>query len=168
MTLTKKPETRPATSPWGLSAGADVPWEYDPAPEATDHIRIEPEYGLFIGNEFRPSKPRKTFTVINPATEEPLAKVAHASKADVNRAVGVAHEAHRSVWSKLPGRDEAADSPRADLQHVRDFDRRQQALHSAPLCLIRGHRWPLRCVACRLGVLFLIVGGLGCSELVRP
>jgi aldehyde dehydrogenase (NAD+) len=107
MTLTKKRETRPATSSWGLSSGADVPWEYAPAPEATDHIRIEPEYGLFIGNEFRPSKPRKTFTVNNPATEEPLAKVAHASKADVNRAVGVAHEAHRSVWSKLPGRERA-------------------------------------------------------------
>ena len=107
MTLTKKRETRPATSSWGLSSGTDVPWEYAPAPEATDHIRIEPEYGLFIGNEFRPSKPRKTFTVINPATEEPLSKVAHASKADVNRAVGVAHEAHRSVWSKLPGRERA-------------------------------------------------------------
>ncbi len=102
-------ETRdaPGNELLGLSSGPDVPWEYAPAPEATDHIRIEPEYGLFIGNEFRPSKPRKTFTVINPATEEPLAKVAHASKADVNRAVGVAHEAHRSVWSKLPGRERA-------------------------------------------------------------
>ena len=26
-----------------------------PAPDSTDHIRIESEYGLFIGNEFRPS-----------------------------------------------------------------------------------------------------------------
>ena len=81
MTLTKKPESRPAPNSWGL-VGGDNPWEYAPAPEATDHVRIEPEYGLFIGNEFRPSKPRKSFTVINPATEEPLAKVAHASKAD--------------------------------------------------------------------------------------
>ena len=107
MTLTKKPESRPAPNSWGLAAGGDVPWEYAPAPEATDHINIEPEYGLFIGNEFAPSKPRRTFTVINPATEEPLAKVAHASKADVNRAVGAAREAHRSVWSKLPGRERA-------------------------------------------------------------
>ena len=106
MTLTKKPETRPAPNSWGL-AGGDNPWEYAPAPEATDHIRIESEYGLFIGNEFVPSKPRKTFTVINPATEEPLAKVAHASKADVGRAVAAAREAHRSVWSKLPGRERA-------------------------------------------------------------
>ncbi|MGI8829737.1 MAG: aldehyde dehydrogenase family protein [Candidatus Limnocylindria bacterium] len=107
MTITKKPETRlAAPNSWGLTAGEN-PWEYAPAPEAIDHIRIEPEYGLFIGNEFTPSKPRKTFTVINPATEEPLAKVAHASKADVNRAVTAAHEAHRSVWSRLPGRERA-------------------------------------------------------------
>jgi aldehyde dehydrogenase (NAD+) len=106
MTLTKKPESRPAPASWGLAA-RDVPWEYAPAPEATDHIRIEPEYGLFIGNDFRPSKPKKTFTVINPATEEPIAKVAHASKADVDRAVTTARAAHRSTWSKLPGRERA-------------------------------------------------------------
>jgi len=106
MTLTKKPESRPATASWGLASGEN-PWEYAPAPESTDHIRIEPEYGLFIGNEFRPSKPRKTFTVINPATEEPLSKVAHASKADVDRAVATAKGAHRSSWSKLPGRERA-------------------------------------------------------------
>src|SRR5687767_14036518 len=106
MTLTKKPESRPAAASWGLGSGEN-PWEYAPAPESTDHIHIEPEYGLFIGNEFRPSKPRKTFTVINPATEEPIAKVAHASKADVNRAVTAAREAYRSSWAKLPGRERA-------------------------------------------------------------
>src|ERR687890_1043708 len=106
MTLTKKPESHPAPASWGLSAG-DSPWEYAPAPEATDHVHIEPDYGLFIGNEFAPSRPRKTFTVINPATEEPLAKVAHASKADVGRAVATAREAHRSGWGKLPGRERA-------------------------------------------------------------
>jgi len=106
MTLTKKRETRPATASWGLSAGG-IPWEYAPAPEATDHVNIEREYGLFIGNTFAPSRPRKTFSVINPATEEPLAKVAHASKADVHRAVTTAGEAHRSSWSKLSGRERA-------------------------------------------------------------
>ena len=110
MTLTKKadrrPDRLPGTASWGLAA-RDVPWEYAPAPEATDHIHLEPEYGLFIGNKFAPSKPKKTFTVINPATEEPIAKVAHASKADVNRAVTTAREAHRSTWSRLPGRERA-------------------------------------------------------------
>ncbi len=106
MTLTKKPDSRLAASSWGLAAGG-APWDYAPAPEATDHVTIEPEYGLFIGNRFAPSKPRKTFTVINPATEEPLSRVAHASKADVHRAVTTAREAHRSSWSKLSGRDRA-------------------------------------------------------------
>jgi hypothetical protein len=52
----------PRAESWGL-VGGDNPWEYAPAPEATDHVRIEPEYGLFIGNEFVRSKPRKTFDV---------------------------------------------------------------------------------------------------------
>ena len=107
MTLTRKPETRTAPASWGLTAGGQAPWEYAPAPESTDHVQIRPEYGLFIGNEFAPAKPRRTFQVINPATEEPLARVAHASKRDVGRAVGTAREAHRSVWGRLPGRERA-------------------------------------------------------------
>jgi aldehyde dehydrogenase (NAD+) len=106
MTLTKKPESRPAAASWGLTAG-EAPWEYAPAPESTDHIEIRPEYGLFIGNQFSAATPRKTFQVINPATEEPLARVAHASKADVNRAVTTARHAYESVWSRLPGRERA-------------------------------------------------------------
>jgi hypothetical protein len=60
MTLTKKPEARPAPASWGLAA-RDIPWEYAPAPESTDHVAIRPEYGLFIANEFAAAKPRKTF-----------------------------------------------------------------------------------------------------------
>ncbi|MEO6058482.1 MAG: aldehyde dehydrogenase family protein, partial [Candidatus Limnocylindria bacterium] len=84
-----------------------MPWEYAAAPESTDHVAIRPEYGLFIGNEFRPSRPRDTFDVINPATEEHLARVARASKADVNRAVAAARAAHDTVWSRLPGSERA-------------------------------------------------------------
>ncbi len=107
MTLTKKGESRPAPASWGLAARGGIPWEYAPAPESRDHVRIEPEYGLFIDNEFRPAKPRKTFGVINPATEEPLAKVALASKADVDRAVSAARRAHDTVWSRLSGAERA-------------------------------------------------------------
>jgi aldehyde dehydrogenase (NAD+) len=106
MTLTKKPESRPATASWGLSAG-EAPWEYAPAPESTDHVQIRAEYGLFIGNTFSAAKPRRTFEVINPATEEPLARVARASKADVDRAVTTARTAYESVWRQLPGKDRA-------------------------------------------------------------
>ena len=54
MTLTKKGESRPAPASWGLASRPGAPWEYAPAPEATDHIQIRPEYGLFIDNEFTP------------------------------------------------------------------------------------------------------------------
>jgi aldehyde dehydrogenase (NAD+) len=107
MTLTKKGETRPAPASWGLAGHGAIPWEYAPAPEATDHIRIRPEYGLFIDNEFVRSRPRRTFEVINPATEEPLARVALASRSDVDRAVRAARRAHDTSWSRLPGSERA-------------------------------------------------------------
>ena len=30
----------------------DTAWKYAPAPESTDHVRIDPQYELFIGGEF--------------------------------------------------------------------------------------------------------------------
>ncbi len=107
MTLTRKPETRPAPPSWGLAAGQQVPWEYASAPESTDHVHIKPEYGLFIGNEFAPARPKRTFEVINPATEEVLARVARASTGDVDRAVKAARRAYAETWSKLPGSERA-------------------------------------------------------------
>ncbi len=107
MTLTKKPETRPAPASWGLSTGKTVPWEYAPAPESTDHVTIRSEYGLFIGNEFVAAKPKRTFEVINPATEEVLARVARASVSDVDRAVRAARSGYNQSWSKLPGSERA-------------------------------------------------------------
>ncbi len=107
MTLTKKTETRPAPASWGLAARGKVPWEYAPAPEATDHISLRSEYGLFIDNQFGPSRPRAWFDVINPATEDRIARVARASKADVNRAVGAARRAYDTTWSRLPGSERA-------------------------------------------------------------
>jgi len=107
MTLTTKPNARPPAATWGLAAGKSVPWEYAPAPESTDHVTIRPEYGLFIGNQFVPSRPRKTFEVINPATEQLLARVARASTADVDRAVKAARAGYNDTWSRLPGSERA-------------------------------------------------------------
>jgi aldehyde dehydrogenase (NAD+) len=106
MALTKKPETKPAPASWGMAARA-IPWEYAAAPESTDHVRIEPEYGLFIDNRFSSARPKATFEVLNPATEEVLSRVARASKADVNRAVTAARRAHGTVWSRMPGSERA-------------------------------------------------------------
>jgi aldehyde dehydrogenase (NAD+) len=79
----------------------DTTWRYAPAPESTDHARIDPQYGLFIDGEFVPSRKRKTFETINPATAKPLARVAQADAADVDRAVAAARRAWQRSWSKL-------------------------------------------------------------------
>jgi aldehyde dehydrogenase (NAD+) len=80
-------------------------WQYAPAPEAHDHIKIKKRYQLFINGKFVAPKSGKYFDSINPATEETLAEIAEANAADVDLAVKSARRAYQSVWSKMPGRD---------------------------------------------------------------
>ena len=80
-------------------------WDYAPAPESRDHLRLEKRYGLFIGGEFVAPKSRKYFETVNPATEETLAEVAEAGAADVEAAVTAAEEAYRKRWSRLKPAD---------------------------------------------------------------
>ena len=82
-------------------------WAYAPAPQATDVVRIAPENGLFIGGEFTPAADGRQFATVNPATEEPLAQVAEAGQADVDRAVAAATTAYEQVWRPMPGRERA-------------------------------------------------------------
>jgi aldehyde dehydrogenase (NAD+) len=77
-------------------------WEYAPAPESTDHVRLQHRYGLFVGGKFVEPKSGKWFPTVNPATEENLAMVAEAGAEDVEAAVAAAEAAQRKVWSKLP------------------------------------------------------------------
>ena len=73
----------------------DDGWQYAPAPESTDHIAINDNYGLFIGGDFVEPADGLYFDTINPATEERLASVALAGRADVDRAVKSARRALR-------------------------------------------------------------------------
>lgn len=58
-------------------------------------------YPLLIGGQHRNSQSGETFVTYNPATEEPLAKVASASKEDVDRAVEAARSAlKKGKWSR--------------------------------------------------------------------
>ncbi|WP_349294531.1 aldehyde dehydrogenase family protein [Baekduia alba] len=75
-------------------------WDYSPAPESTDHVRLRDRYGLFIGGEFVEADAYAP--TINPATEEPLAEIAQASAADVARAVDAARAAAPG-WAALSG-----------------------------------------------------------------
>jgi aldehyde dehydrogenase (NAD+) len=79
----------------------DGGWTYSPAPESTDHVRIEPRYGLFIGGEFVEPAEGRWFPTVNPATEEEISQVALATAADVDRAVRAARAAREGAWSKL-------------------------------------------------------------------
>jgi len=80
-------------------------WQYAPAPESTDHISIDDEYGLFIGGDFVKPEEGRSFDTINPATEEHLASIALATAADVERAVKAARKAQTGAWSKMKAAD---------------------------------------------------------------
>jgi aldehyde dehydrogenase (NAD+) len=84
-----------------------IPWEYAPAPQERGIVTIAPSYGLFVNGEFTPAADGRTFTTVSPASEEPLAEVALAAKADVDRAVGAARAAYDNVWGPMPGAQRA-------------------------------------------------------------
>jgi aldehyde dehydrogenase (NAD+) len=79
----------------------DTDWKYAPAPESTDHARIDRQYELFIGGQFVAPRARKYFDSINPANEKVLARVARGDRQDVDRAVAAARQAYERSWSKL-------------------------------------------------------------------
>jgi aldehyde dehydrogenase (NAD+) len=75
-------------------------WDYAPAPEARDLVKIEDHYGLFIGGKFVEPLSKQRYTTIDPSREEPLSEIAQAGKADVAKAVRAARLAH-TTWSRL-------------------------------------------------------------------
>jgi acyl-CoA reductase-like NAD-dependent aldehyde dehydrogenase len=60
---------------------------------------------LFINGEWRDASGGHTIEVINPATEEVIAEVASAEKADVDAAVAAARAALDGPWGKLSARE---------------------------------------------------------------
>ena len=82
-------------------------WDYAPSPESTSHIQLKEQYDLFIGGEWVAPASGKYFDSVNPATEEVLARVAHAGSEDVDLAVKAALKAYNEVWSKLSGKERA-------------------------------------------------------------
>ncbi len=76
--------------------------DYAPAPESRAIARIAPEYGLYVDGGFRPAADGRTLVTADPATEEPLAAVAHGGPADVDAAVAAARRAFEGPWSATP------------------------------------------------------------------
>ena len=94
-----------------MAATEDTPrtritWDYAPAPESADHVRLRDGYGLFIGGEFVDPRDGRRVPSVSPATEEPVAEVAFAGEADIAAAVEAARAA-QPKWAKLPGRERA-------------------------------------------------------------
>ena len=83
----------------------DTGWDLAPAPESTDHIKLNDQYNLFIGGKWVKPKSGKYFTTTNPATEEKLAKIAEANDKDIDAAVKSARKAYNTVWSKMPAKE---------------------------------------------------------------
>jgi aldehyde dehydrogenase (NAD+) len=82
-------------------------FEYAPAPESREIVRLEERYGLFIGGELVEPRSGEYQPTVNPATEEPLAEVAYAGPEDVDVAVTTARDALENGWSELPGSERA-------------------------------------------------------------
>ncbi|MBD0349379.1 MAG: aldehyde dehydrogenase family protein, partial [Thermoleophilia bacterium] len=82
-------------------------WQYAPAPEARDIVRIEDRYGLFIDGEFVAPRSGDVFATLAPATEERLAEVAQAGSEDVALAVEAARGAFDDGWSQLRASERA-------------------------------------------------------------
>jgi acyl-CoA reductase-like NAD-dependent aldehyde dehydrogenase len=76
-------------------------FDYAPAPEARDIVRLESRYGLFVGGEWLEPKSGEYQPSISPATEEPLAEVAYGGAEDVDLAVTAARDAYENGWSGL-------------------------------------------------------------------
>ncbi|VAW21911.1 Aldehyde dehydrogenase [hydrothermal vent metagenome] len=83
--------------------------EYGPAPEGPEMANSwldahKRKFGHFIAGDF--TKPGATFVSTNPASEEKLADLTNASKADVDKAVGAARAA-LPAWRALSGFERA-------------------------------------------------------------
>ncbi|MCP2337084.1 aldehyde dehydrogenase family protein [Actinomadura rupiterrae] len=81
-------------------------FEYAPAPESRSVVDIRPSYGLFVDGAFTEGH-GEPFKTLDPSSEEPLAEIACADAADVDRAVAAARRAYEKVWGPMPGRERA-------------------------------------------------------------
>ncbi|MEA2724129.1 MAG: aldehyde dehydrogenase [Gemmatimonadales bacterium] len=101
--------------------------EYGPAPEAAGPANAWLEahgrrFGLFIGGEWTDAR-GESFETLNPATGKPIARLAQATAADVDRAVKAARKAQAGWWD-LGGHGRARylyAIARQVLKHSRDF-----------------------------------------------
>ncbi|MFN8397114.1 MAG: aldehyde dehydrogenase family protein [Bacteroidia bacterium] len=98
-------EKKSAAAPAMVGLQFDTDWQYAPSPESRDHIQLKDQYELFIGGKWVKPESGKYFDTINPATEEKLARIAEANKADVDKAVKAARFAYEKYWKGMSPKD---------------------------------------------------------------
>ncbi|WP_419926971.1 aldehyde dehydrogenase family protein [Candidatus Poriferisocius sp.] len=81
--------------------------DYAPAPESTAPVRVDSQYGLFVGGEMVAPVTERLVPTMNPATGQKLSEVSVADAVDVDRAVGAARSAWEGGWRDLPGAERA-------------------------------------------------------------
>src|SRR5437899_7567125 len=69
-------------------------WDYAPAPETFDYIKIPQRHELFINGKFVAPHSDKYFDSLNPATEEKLSDIAAADAEDGHKASQAARRAY--------------------------------------------------------------------------
>jgi aldehyde dehydrogenase (NAD+) len=107
MAKTKKASTRKTNNKRSRPLQFKGGWEYAPAPESTAPAQLKSSYDHFINGKFVAPTSGNYFSTINPATEQPLAMVASAGKAEVDLAVKAARNAYDSYWRKMPAKERA-------------------------------------------------------------
>ena len=85
-----------------------------------------PNTQLFIRGEWQDAADGKTLAVYNPATGKEIGRVAHAGKADLDRALAAAQEGFEK-WRDLPAIErnkiKQSDDLREMLEHALEFER---------------------------------------------
>jgi aldehyde dehydrogenase (NAD+) len=109
MTITKADSSAVERAERDKSAALEFghAWDYAPAPETPDHVKIDPKYGLFIGGRWVTPRSGRFFQTISPSTEQVLSEIAEANPQDVDDAVKAAREGYEKYWSKMRPADRA-------------------------------------------------------------
>jgi aldehyde dehydrogenase (NAD+) len=76
-------------------------FEYAPALESRDVVKVAPRYELFINGKFVAPSKKKYFASIDPSNGEKIAEFAQGDAKDVDKAVEAATIAFKGAWGKM-------------------------------------------------------------------
>ena len=100
---TQRAPSKPARLPVlpNGSVPAPIPsWQYAPAPETHEYLKLRDRYELYIGGKWVAPRSGRHLTTVNPANETALAEFAEAGPADVDAAVRSARTAFEKYWRR--------------------------------------------------------------------